>query len=266
MPPSKHEVAQRLGFTDMFINQSDAAKRLEASSNATAKTKHQEAQGALAAAQTALDTGDLKEAINKSSMAMSLMMEAAKLVPTASRKEDAQSKYLVTLRSMNDMEAAYRRNLESSTNKGDSKLDPDQIQRMKDAAQTLAADGKYDEANKVVSVVMREISHALKGLLANQTISYEMKFATPADEYAYELKRYTSLEEAIPLAVERLNLPPSILALMESYVKKGKEKRAQADESAQRQNFDAAIRYIKEGTELLETALKAIGVSAEAAR
>ncbi|MGO8753805.1 MAG: hypothetical protein ACLQHK_01065 [Gallionellaceae bacterium] len=37
----------------------------------------------------------------------------------------------------------------------------------------------------------------------NKTISYEMKFSSSVEEYAYDLERYAGLGTAIPPAIEQ---------------------------------------------------------------
>ena len=142
-----------------------------------------------------------------------------------------------------------------------SKLDTDKLHKMVDSAKALVGEGKYEESNKILSSVMNEISGALNNLLSNRTMAYEMKFESPAQEYDYELDRFSSLEKSIPQAIEQKQPSQTSLALMESYVNKGKESRDQANIEAKQKNFPSALENIKKGTEQLETALKLLGIN-----
>jgi hypothetical protein len=260
----KNEVQQRLNFVNMYITTSAAAGRIAASNNEEAKTKYKNAQDRLAEAVSAFDSDKLQEAKSKFDEAMSLMNEAAKLVPSESMLKLAKAKNEELMRGVADMEASYKQNRDSIVGEGGAKnlpkLDSEKLHKTIDTAKTLAEEGKYDEANKILSGAMNEISDALNKLLANRTVAYEMKFETPAQEYEYELDRFSSLEKSIPLAIEQKQPSQATLTLTESYVDKGKEKRAQANADAKQKNFAAATENIKNGSEQLETALKLLGV------
>jgi len=260
----KNEVQQRLNFVNMYINTSAAASRISAGNNAEAKAKYKDAQDRLADAMTAFDSGNLQETKSKYDEAMNLMTAAAKLAPSDSMLKLVKTKNEELMRGVADMEASYKQNRDAVISEGGAKnlpkLDSENLHKMTDSAKVLAGEGKYDEANKILSRVMNDISAALNKLLANRTMAYEMKFETPAQEYEYELERYSSLEKSIPQAVEQKQPTPTTLTLMESYVNKGKEKRDQAGADAKQKNFAAAVEEIKNGTEQLETALKLLGV------
>jgi len=260
----KNEIRQRLSFVTMYISNSAAAQRIEASSNEEAKAKYKDAKDRLAEAASAFDSDNLHEAKSKFDEAMGLMNAAAKLVPSESMRKLAKAKNEELVRGVTDMEASYKQNREAIAGEGGAKnlpkLDSDKLHLMMDAAKALAEEGKYDEANKILSGAMNNISGALNKLLANRTMAYEMKFESPAQEYAYELDRFTSLEQSIPQAIEQKQPSPTTLTLTESYIGKGNEKRDQASADAKQKNFAAALENLKKGTEQLETALKLLGV------
>jgi hypothetical protein len=262
--PDKNEVSQRLNFVNTYISNSAAAKRITASSNAEAKSKYKAAQDRLAEALSAFDSNSLQKSKSKFDEAMALMNEAAKLVPSDSMQKLAKTKFEESLKGVTDMEASFKQNREENPGAGSkarSTLDSEKLKKMVEKAQSLAGEGKYEDANKLLSEAMNYISAALNNLLSNKTMSYEMKFTSPAQEYEYELERFSSLEKSFPLAVELKHPPQASLNLMESYVNKGKEKRDQASADAKLKNFAAALENIKKGTEQLETALKLLGVN-----
>jgi hypothetical protein len=259
----KNEIQQRLNFVSMYINTSGAAKRIADSSNEEAKAKFKRAEERLAGAQAAFDAGNLKEAKAQSEEAMSLMKEASKFVPSESMQKQARAKYEELVRGVADMEASYKQNRETISAEGGRdlpKVDDDKIRHMADEAKTLADAGKLEEANKLLTSAMSELSSALNKLLANRDMAYEMKFATQDKEYAYEVDRYLSLEKLIPLAVEQKQPEPATLALMQTYVDKAKMRREQASADAKQNNYGFAIAAIKDGSEQLETALRLLGV------
>ncbi len=261
---NKGELKQKLNFVDMFINKSDSAKRITASNNAEAKAKHKDAQDRLAAGKSAFDSDNLQLSKTRIDEAMGLMTEAARLVPSESMRVKAKDRFEELLQGVKGLEASYAQNYEVIVKEGGGKnikkLDSDKIYKMVDSAKTLFEEGKYDKANETLSNAQGEVSSVLDNMLANTTRSYEMKFSSPDQEYAYELARFSSLEELFPHAIEQKQPSPAEITLMESYVKNGKEKRDQAIADAKQQNFAAALEKIKNGIEQLEEALKSIGI------
>jgi hypothetical protein len=262
--PDKGELQQRINFVNMYVNASAAAKRIADSNNEAAKAKYKEASDKLAAASAAFDAGDLREAKARSEEAMSLMKEATRFVPSDSMLKLARSRYEELLRGIADMEASYKQNREAIAAEGGSKnlprVDTGLIHKKMDEAKALTADNKYDEANRILTAAMNELSQALNQLLANRNMAYEMKFASEDKEYEYELARYDSLEKLIPVAVEQKQPDESVQKLMQTYVDKAKMRREQASADAGKKNYGFAIQEIKDGSEQLDTALKLMGV------
>ena len=260
----KGELKQKLDFADMTINKSDAAKRIIASTNAEAKAKHKDAQDRFAAGLAAFNTGDLALAKAKTDEASKLMGEAARLVPSEFMLGKSKARYEELLQGIKGLEASYAQNYAMISKETGAKnlqpLDSAKINKSLDAAKALFAEGKYDKANEILSGANDEISGALNKMLANRTMSYEMKFTTPEQEYAHELARYYSLEELIPLAIEQKQPAKDMLALVEGYVNKGKGKRDQALADAKQKNFAAALEKIKGASDDIDSGLKLIGV------
>jgi len=260
----KGELKQKLDFAEMTINKSDAAKRIMASANAEAKAKHIDAQGRLAASLSAFNAGDLALAKTKVDEATSLMGDATRLVPSEAALTKAKARYDELVQGIKGLEASFAQNYDALAKEGSAKniekIDSVKMHSMMGTAKALADVGQYEKANEILSIAQSEASNALNKMLANRTMSYELKFSAPDQEYAHELSRYSSFEELIPSAIEQQQPTKETIALMESFVKKAKEKRDQAAAEAKNRNFAAAVESIKNGTEQLESALRLIGV------
>ena len=260
----KGELKQKFDFADMTINKSDTAKRIIASTNTEAKAKHKDAQDRLTAGLSAFNADDLALAKTKIDEATKLMSEAARLVPSAFMLGKAKARYDELVQGIKGLEVSFAQNYEMISKEGGTKdlqpLDSAKIRKAMDAAKALSTEGKYDKANEILANTQDEISGLMNKMLANRTMSYEMKFDTPEQEYAHELARYNSLEELIPLAIEQKQPPKEMLALMDSYANKGKAKRDQAAADAKQKNFAAALENIKGASGDIESALKLVGV------
>lgn len=259
---NKNEIKQRLSFVEMFIG--NAAKRIAASSNEEAKEEYKNAQDRLVAAKEAFDSGNLQEAKTRSDEAMDLMTKATKHVPSESMLKMAKSRNEELMQGLIAMEVSYKQNYEVIVGGGGAqdipKLDSEKIHKMMDSAKALSEKGNYDEANKILSSTMNEMSGALNKMLANRAISYEMKFSSPAQEYEHELARFSTLEDSLQQAIAQEKPLPSTVTMMNYYVSKGKEKRDQASADAKQQNFAAALENIKKATEQLDAAFKLLNL------
>jgi hypothetical protein len=260
----RNEISQRLNFATVFIFNSDAAKRISDGNNTEAKAKYADALDKISKATEAYNADDLQEAKSRGEDAMVSMTAAAKLVPSEAMQQRTKAKNEDLIVGVMSLEASYKKNREDMLKQGGAKnsppLDSDRIHQRIDDARALSDAGKLEDANKILTDLMGEISSALNGLLANSTMSYEMKFKTPGEEYAYELQHYASLENALPLAVEQKQPSPQALKLMQTYVDKGKEKRDQAAAAAKQGDMVDALENIKNGIQQLETSLRLIGV------
>lgn len=260
----KGELKQKLSFVEMTINKSSAEKRITASTNAEAKEIHKKAQDMIAAGQQAFDAGNLPLAKTKIDEASTLMGDAIRLVPSESVRAKAKARYEELVQGIKGLETSYAQNYDAISKEGGAKniekIDSVKMHSMMGTAKALADAGQHEKANEILSLAQSEASNALNNMLANRTMSYELKFSGPEQEYAHEVARFSSFEELIPSAIEQKQPPKETLALMESFVKNAKEKHDQAASEAKQQNFAAALENIKKGTEQLESALRLMGV------
>lgn len=258
---SDEDIRQKLRYAETLINTSDTAKRVLASDNAEARSKYQSARQHLEQAHSALDNGDLQTARSNTDDAMNQMFQAAQLVPSEHAVKIAKDRYDRMLKSIETLETSYMAALAQTGDPAEPGLDLDSVRRKMTEATRLADDGKHDEANRRLNAVMNELSAALNSLHGSKTISYEMIFDSPADEYAYEVKRYLSLEEAIPLAIEQMHPDQADIDKAQSYIDRASAERREADATAGRGDHEKALLLIKDATMQVETALTVLGVT-----
>jgi hypothetical protein len=252
----KGELKQKVSFAEMSISTSEAAKRINASSNAEAKDKYKNAQDKLAAAKAAMSADNLIDAQANVEEAITLMKAASLLVPSEFTQKRAKAKFEEQLQGVISLEKSYKQNLEAIG--GGAKLDLDKVHKTVDSAKALGAQGQYDKANSMLSDVMGEISSALNALLGNRTMAYEMKFTSPQQEYEYELERYSSLEKLIPQTMEQKPIPDAPKAEINNYLAKAKERHVQAVGDGKSKEYKIGVDNLKYATEQLEAALKII--------
>ena len=104
------------------------------------------------------------------------------------------------------------------------------------------------------------MTSAINMMLDSKTLVYDVKFDTAEDEYAYELKRFTSYEELVPVAIERKKPAPGAVKLMDGFVKKGRNQRADAIKKAAEGDYPTAIAMMLSATTQVRRALRIAGV------
>ena len=267
-PPgvSREQVQQKLAFADMFINQSQAARRIAASGNADAFEMYRAAQTRFKEARAAMEGKAFKKALALVDESLRLMSEASRRVPSQASLESLKEQYDEMLEGARTFLASYERNsrrLAKRKRKDGKKLpglDLAAIRGEIAAVEKLAADNEYAEAVRRLSKVQEQLNAALTEMLHQETMSYELVFETPKEEYEYELSRYLSYEELVPLAIEQRRPPKQTVDLMNRFVEKARGIKAQALPTAAKGDYKTAILMLQGATSHIQRALRLAGV------
>lgn len=120
--------------------------------------------------------------------------------------------------------------------------------------------GKGDAASATLQEAYMLTEQALIRLRDSETVVYERKFRTPADEYRYERELYRSYESLVAKAIGEAGkaAPPDVQAM-------AAEARAldeQATGAAQRGDYALAIRKSEGASAAMQRALERLGVMA----
>ena len=261
---SKAQVQQKLAFAELFVNQSRSARRIEDSGNAAAQGFLRDARDKLQASRTAFEEQRFDQALALVDESLRLMSEASRRVPAESDQAVLQERFKELLQGVETFQASYQRNYQRLSKQRHRKeipqLDMARIESAKAEARRLAEEGDYDEAVQVLSQVQEDLNNALTDMLHEETMSYELVFETPKEEYEYELARYESYEELIPLAIEQRRPSPQTVELMNRFVEKAKGIKAQALPTAAKGDYKTAILMLQGATSHIQRALRLAGV------
>lgn len=258
---SEAEVKQKLSYAEMVINSSAPMKRVEASDDFQAKRLASGAKEQLGNAKTALAAGDTAAAMQAVNEALRLMSAATRLVPDAATQVDYKARYAELLDQVQGFDKSYKKNLARGvTPKSGKALDRARFDKLMEEAKGLAAKQRYAEAVKPLQSANDILTVALGALLESQTVVYDKNFATPKEEYEYELSRYTSYEELIPLAIEQRKPSEQTVGMMDVLAKRAKEIQLEAMGLAAKGDHKQAIMALQAATERLQRALRMAGV------
>jgi len=101
----------------------------------------------------------------------------------------------------------------------------------------------------------------LNKLMGSAVMTYEAKFKSPAEEFNYEMSRYHSFEELVPIALEQLKPSEGSIKISDRYVQASRTARDTAKQQAASGDYQTAIATLQEAVKQLQTALKTLGLS-----
>ncbi len=263
-PISERTVKQKISFADMFVSQSSAATRVANSDNDKAKVAYTDAHERLNKAKVALDSGDLKLALHEVDESLRSMSTAARLVPTPEQLEEQKVMFTGLMEEVKTFEQSYKRNVERLEKSGRTDvrdhLSYAELESTIEAAESLYEMKEIGAANRLMKTLQQTITTALGKILENQTVVYDKTFDSPLEEYEYELARYLSYEELVPLAIEQKRPSKRAVELMDQFVVKGKDIYQQSLPVAEKKDYKNAILMLQGATFQIQRALRMVGV------
>ena len=208
--------------------------------------------------------GDLAGSLAIAEEAAALFKKKAEVIGP-SKEEIAEQKegyndLMITLEAFVDSHLASYKQAKEEGRKTVS-YDSDAVEALLLDADKLAKQEKYEEAGKSVQKASRLVTKALNLMLNEQTITYDLNFKTPADEFAYEVTRYKGYEELIPVAIEVKKPDPAKIKYSKTFTDKAEFFRGKAVEAAEAERWEEALVVIKDATIEMRRGLRILGVS-----
>jgi len=172
--------------------------------------------------------------------------------------------YMDTLEAVDQFEISHKRQFEYTLEKRGSEATAEynksKVEELRNKAKVLADQQQFLKAREQLKQAEHIIVSAIQKMMDKQTVVYKLKLDTPLDEYIYELRRYESYHELIPIAHEKLRPPEHVKVQMDKYVKKGEFQKQAAVEKAQEGDLPVAIAMLLSATKNIRLALKTAGI------
>ncbi len=261
--PPRAEVQQKLQLVKMLVANSPIMERAARSDDVQVKQPAELARTLYTRANDAFIAGNLVWANAFLDEALSLLEDTARLASDPLQVETRQrARYAELLEDVRAFQATYQDVRKGMSAKEVKPYDAE-IERTRDLinrAQTRVRDGQYPEASELLEKVHAVYISVLNELLASTAFVYDTKFKSPAEEYEYELARYHSYEELIPIARAQFKPDQDTLKLSERFVQDARTARGIAEKQAAGGDHPAAIGTLHEATKRLQTALRTIGL------
>ncbi len=260
IPLSEREVRTKVEYAHRLLNMS-LAKRIISSNHEQAIVLLEEAHAQADAAQQALANGALLEADDLVNQCYRSMVIASTLVQSEYQRALAETFYAGMIKGLahaKELHAkAYQRVAETSQH---INFDTEAVYQLEQLAMAEVADNDYQEANRHLRQARMLVDLATMRMLDNQTVTYHVDVSTPAREYQYEVGRFRSYEELIPVAIEMKKPNKMQLMLVTRQVNEGLWKAEQAQTTADAGDYPKAIRMVMDASVDIRRALKLMKV------
>ncbi|MGC2048385.1 MAG: hypothetical protein WA635_07230 [Gallionella sp.] len=261
--PTREEIIQEMQLVKMLLAQSPLAARAASKNDDVIKQPMELARTLYNRANEAFNAGNMVWAHAFLDEALSVMEDAATLssdpLQVETKKRERYAELMEDVRAFDATYQDVRKGMPpKDLKKYDAEIEPtgNMIRR----AQTLVRDGQYPEGSELLEKVHAIYISVLNELLSSTAFVYDTNFKSPAEEFDYEMARYHSYEELIPIARNQFKPDESTLKLSERYVQDALTAHGTAEKQAAGGNHTAAIKTLHEATKRLQTALRTIGL------
>lgn len=258
-PAARRAVEHKLAFINKMLTDSPASRRIAASDNAAAKQHFDEGRTQAARAGEALEAGDLAAADSAASAAILSLGRARQLVPDDMNRVIADRvRYSQLLLSTERMVPTYRAHLARGGQS--SAPDLEAALGLVEQARTLAAAERLADANRALLEAERHLLVGLNRTIADRTLVYTAHFETPEKEFDYEVERFRSYVELVPIALDEFKPAAAARAQVHELVEQGRVLHTQALAQAKNRHVDGALVSIRAATQSVQRALTAAGL------
>lgn len=253
-------VEQKLRLVETLLN-APAAKNA-ATRGGEHRTLIDGSVRALGHARSALADGRTEEAMKLADEAFkSLSVVSRRMSADNALSESAQRKNFDDLR---EQVATYRASVVDLVRDAEAGQAAQKLLRQIDQASAeaarLADGGQLGEANKKLAETYKLAVVELSRIRAGQEVVLSLKFETPADEYAYERKRFRSNEIMVDMLIAEGKAEGERKKLVEGFVGEGRRLMQEAARNAQGGRYKEAVGLMEQANAQTVRALQTMGV------
>lgn len=255
-------IEQKIRLLDMLVN-SPAAKNAAAGRDPDSALLIETGRKSFEAARSAFADNRLGEAAR-------LLDDTLKVASSASRKmassggalsDSAQRK---SLADMAEQVATYRASVLDLTRDDKTAAPARQLLAQIDAltaeSKQLADGGRLGDANKKLAAAYKLTVEEISKLRAGQEVVMSLKFETPADEYAYEQKRFGSNLTMIDMMIAEGRAEGPKRKLVDGFITEGNQLKRLAEAQASEQRHKEAVALMEKASGQLNRALQSMGI------
>lgn len=261
VPIDRKTTEQKALFLRNLVGGSVAAMMIEESGDEVARQALARARALVEKADDDLAAGRLDEADAKLDEAVQLVnTETRRLSQGDVREKRAQLAYEKRLKAVRTFLAAYDRVAEEKARSDAFATQIGALQDLVSAAEALAKDGKVAEARALLDKAYFTAKSDIRELRQGDTLVRSLSFATPEDEYDYEIDRNDSHVMLLRLALSENPVGGETEARIAQLRGDAEALRRQAEGEAAARNHQAAIATLSRSTDALLKAIRMTGI------
>jgi hypothetical protein len=141
-----------------------------------------------------------------------------------------------------------------------SALDEEKFHARLVSAAELASAGKYAGAYLLADDANHQLIEALRELRDKETVEYRLEFASAAEEYAYETRRFQSQTVLLEMLIAEKEPSLESRTLIQSFVGRANSMNSQAEALAKAGDFKQAVDEQEGAVRELVKAMRLVGV------
>jgi hypothetical protein len=260
-------VDQKAQMVDRLLFNSPVAARVASSQNDAARSRLMSARELFANARALAAGGQWAGADAALNQAIAEIGRAQQLVPDqTARLVQERARYEQLTASVTALMRTYAVGVGGQgtiTLRPESTAERDVTRAMAAAeqARAMADGGRIAEANRLLDEALGWLLKDAIKRHDGQTVVYDRRFASSREEFSHELARLRSFEGLVPLAVTEYRPSKEAQVLIERYVQQARIARERAEALAAASDHANALLSVAEGTDNLQRALQAAGLS-----
>ncbi|MBI5109367.1 MAG: hypothetical protein HZA62_11520 [Rhodocyclales bacterium] len=252
---------QKLKLVEMLVN-APAAKAAAASKDGDSAALIERGRRLLVTARDALAAQHYPEAA-------SALDEALRSVSKANSRNAgglSDSVQKQRLQDMSEQVATYRGALvdmqKHPRTGGEATTALGRVDALAEEAKRLAAAGRLGDANKKMAESYKLAVEEISRLRAGEVVTMSLKFNSPAEEYAYEQKRFQSNEILVNMMIAEGRADGDKRRMVDGFVQDAGKLKADAISQAINNNHKEAVTAMEKAFTQLNRALQTMGVPA----
>jgi hypothetical protein len=250
----KAPLKEELLLVDRLLNTSSAARQIQDSDNPTAMALYQTAHERFRAAK---DTSE-EQARRLLAQAKTLLFRSLRSA-TATQPQETAEHYISLRNSTQALLQAHTRIRKEKPSRESQMHERDARQGLAKAEQLFTA-GNTAQAVDVLKQAFHRLRASLMAMRQGETLIRRLSFATPADEFHYEVKRYRSHRLLVDLLLGKKDLDPGTQKRVQQSLDSAARLRQRAEQEAGVQSHTQAIKTLEGATRQLLRAIREAGI------
>jgi hypothetical protein len=258
----RDQTERRVQSVGTLIETSSAARQIDASGEAAARAKRDSARLIHREAAASLQAGDSAAAARLLDQATREMMDGVRLArPEQVTGEKSRRDFNARLDSAQALLAAQQRITQEKGATAEATEATRRIEAQIAQARQLAGAGRLDEARPVIDRAYLTARVSIEAMRRGDTLVRTLNFASPREEYDYELDRNDTHRMLINvLLADRKEAGGAMPVAMQGFVDRAAVLRGQAEAQAGRGEHGAAVHTLEDATRELVRAIRAGGL------